>query len=408
MNTAQEKEIYVISNQFPYGKGEIFVEREIIYFNKVYKKVHLLPLSNKSEKRNVETDFQLDNFFSDMPNKAKASVFFKNFRLISGIIFLEFRKTKVKKYFLKKLRKLTGELTQTVYLADKFEMNFINSDKVLADFYSVWMDKGALLLAILKKKEKIKNFYFRLHGFDLYDDRREGNYMPFRYFCFQQATKIFMVSEAGKKYLTGKDLFPNKLIANYSGIYDNGMNPKVEKNDEFVLCSCSNLIPLKRVDRIISILNLLKFKVKWIHIGDGAERNKLQSLINCLPENITVELKGMLSFKEVQSIYSNTPIDLFIHLSRTEGLPLSLVEAMSAGIPVIATDAGGTNEIVNSTNGELIPLNFEDLDVSEIITYYYRNELSWKNKKEGARLTFLEKFDAKKNYPYFVDEIYNN
>jgi glycosyltransferase involved in cell wall biosynthesis len=50
-------------------------------------------------------------------------------------------------------------------------------------------------------------------------------------------------------------------------------------------------------------------------------------------------------------------IDIFVHPSETEGLPNAVLEAAAAGLPIVATDAGGTREIViDGTTGLLVPV----------------------------------------------------
>jgi glycosyltransferase involved in cell wall biosynthesis len=56
-------------------------------------------------------------------------------------------------------------------------------------------------------------------------------------------------------------------------------------------------------------------------------------------------------------LYRNLAPDVFINVSSSEGVPVSIMEAMSFGIPAIATDAGGNREIVNSSSGFLIPVD---------------------------------------------------
>jgi glycosyltransferase involved in cell wall biosynthesis len=58
---------------------------------------------------------------------------------------------------------------------------------------------------------------------------------------------------------------------------------------------------------------------------------------------------------------------LFVHLSRLEGLPVSVMEAMSMGVPCIATSAGGTSELVDSTVGALLPIEVSPQDVANAI-----------------------------------------
>lgn len=400
-----KQKIVIISQQYPFGRGENYLDRELNFFAQTYDEIHLYPLFFKGEERLVNNQTFVSKLFENKAKRVKKSYLLTHFRLIFHILWLEFKNTQVKGYFIKNIKSITSQLIIKIDDAMLFYTELLAKDLLKSDIYSVWMDEGALMCAILHKKGLIGDFNFRLHGYDLYDERREGNYMPFRFFCFQQAKSIFIVSKAGKTYLENKRLFPDKLIVNYSGLYDHGLNPKQVQDANFVICSCSNVISIKRVHKIAEALQKVAFPVKWIHIGDGDQMNLLQNQVSKLPANISVELKGFLSNAQVMEIYTTIPIDLFVHVSETEGLPLSLVEAMSAGIPVLATDAGGTGEVVNQNTGELIPVDF-DIELLQEKIEKFRNDSSyWHSKRKGARQNYVDYFDAEKNYPEFVKTI---
>ena len=115
---------------------------------------------------------------------------------------------------------------------------------------------------------------------------------------------------------------------------------------------------------------------------------------------------GKLSNKEVHDFYELNTVDLFINVSRSEGLPVSIMEAISYGIPVIATDVGGTSEIVSEKDGFLISANPEIQEIRNCIKKY--SELSTEKKellKKNAKSIWKEKFDADKNGPIFYKNL---
>ncbi len=98
--------------------------------------------------------------------------------------------------------------------------------------------------------------------------------------------------------------------------------------------------------------------------------------------------------------YKENYIDLIMNLSKYEGLPYSLIEAMSFGIPCIATDVGGTNELVNNKNGLIIPIDYDLNDLAEEISLCKENE--FKNKRHEAYNTWNKKFNAQINYDKLI------
>ncbi len=393
----------MVTQNFPSGKSEVYLEREVDFFAKKYREVHIYPINIvEGEHRKLPSNVYIHPLISKRSGKVNSSVIFKNVFLIAKILWLEFIHTTTKTFFITHLKTFLSELVQCIELSEQFvkepELQGGNNS-----FYSVWMDEGALMFAILKDRKKIPDFVFRLHGYDLYDERRTGNYMPFRYYNFQQAKKIFSVSKAGKEYLVKKNVFPEKLVVNYSGLYDKGENP-FDKNT-FTIISVSNIIPLKRIDKIIEILRHIDFSVTWIHFGEGSSKEGLIAAAKTLPANINWKFNGQTSQEELNKFYSTNSINLFIHLSETEGLPLAIVEALSYGIPAIACDVGGVGEIVNAQTGILLPEQFDVQQVADKISNFKAGSMNEMEFRKGVRAFWKANFDAEKNYDFFYKEI---
>jgi glycosyltransferase involved in cell wall biosynthesis len=92
-----------------------------------------------------------------------------------------------------------------------------------------------------------------------------------------------------------------------------------------------------------------------------------------LPKNILYNFLGFLPTNEVYLYYKNKPIDVFLNVSASEGLPVSIMEAQSCGIPVIATAVGGTPEIVNEKVGILLSPNPTPEEIGSTIEYLIDN-----------------------------------
>lgn len=399
------KVLIMITQRYPFGKGENYLNRETEYFLDRFDTIDILPLNSLGEPRKVHESIQVNKLISDKFVSNKFKHFVLNCFSICYLLSVEFFNSKHKKFILKNFFHFLNETiiisVKSQLLLNHVKNKYPNSE---VSYYSVWMDEGAVMLAMLKRKKLISDFVFRLHGYDIYDERRSGSYMPYRYFCFKFAKKIFVVSQAGKDYLLQKKIFNHKLIVNYSGLNDYGTCKNTD-SEIFTIVSCSNIIPLKRVDRMIDVLKLIEFPVRWVHIGEGELIEELKFKTGELRTNVHVELVGYLPHEKLMQFYSENSIDLFIHLSETEGLPLSLVEAQSFGIPVIATNVGGTSEIVNEKNGFLIEANLNIPQIAEhIITLYNNPELKNKLAIE-SRNNFLNKFSAKKNYTAFTSQI---
>lgn len=123
------------------------------------------------------------------------------------------------------------------------------------------------------------------------------------------------------------------------------------------LITVARLSKEKGLDRLIKSVSKLNIPYRFVIIGEGDMRNKLQELINDLSLQQHVFLVGSRSepYKEVPSP------DLFLMGSYYEGFPNAMLEATAIGIPVVAFNAPGgiAEQIVNFENGILVEGNDE-------------------------------------------------
>ena len=83
---------------------------------------------------------------------------------------------------------------------------------------------------------------------------------------------------------------------------------------------------------------------------------------------------------------------------------LSIIESISFGIPVFATDAGGTKEIVTSLTGVLFKNDINIQFLSSSLDNFFDSEFCQKNFRLQVRKFWLENFSAEKNYTNFIKE----
>ena len=172
------------------------------------------------------------------------------------------------------------------------------------------------------------------------------------------------------------------------------------------------MIPLKRIHLIIDALRLLPedLSVCWHHFGDGESRAALTeqagTVLDSLP-NIQRKFWGFVPNQELDTLYQTLCPNVFITTSSTEGLPVSVIEVFSAGIPTIATAVGGMPEIVrDGETGFLLPANPSAQETADAIRRFY--ELTDAEKSamgKAARALWVKKFDAEENAVSFVGKL---
>jgi glycosyltransferase involved in cell wall biosynthesis len=272
-------------------------------------------------------------------------------------------------------------------------MKILNSIEDYSILYFYWGRETSEIITILKPKKNIK-IILRLHGFDLYEERN-NNYIPYRSSQLKKTDIVLFVSQNGHNYLLNRY---NKInfkghISRLGTVFE-GLSKASEDNILRVF-SCSSVIPLKRVELIGQALFKLNIGVIWTHIGGGEQFDKLKNFVVQSPKNITVILKGQVKSSRIKRIYIDNCSDLFINVSTTEGVPVSIMEALSAGIPVLATNVGGTSELIDDKVGKLLPSELTANELSDEILSFYN--LPFKKKQElriHAFNRFKERCDA--------------
>lgn len=132
-------------------------------------------------------------------------------------------------------------------------------------------------------------------------------------------------------------------------------NPLIEE-DTIRIVSCSSVIPVKQVELIFNTLDsMINTSIEWTHIGEGREFEALKEKVQFKKnDSLNINLAGKMTNENIHKLYTTTPFDLFINVSTSEGIPVTLMEAIAYGIPVIATDIGGNSEIVKNEFGKLL------------------------------------------------------
>lgn len=107
------------------------------------------------------------------------------------------------------------------------------------------------------------------------------------------------------------------------------------------------LAPVKRPELALEVFSMLAARhprAELVYIGDGSERRALERRIRALPEPLQRRVHMVGARADIAAVLAD--LDIVLSTSRSEGLPVALVEAGAAGLPVVATDVGGVAEVV--------------------------------------------------------------
>ncbi|MCB0101170.1 MAG: glycosyltransferase, partial [Anaerolineales bacterium] len=103
--------------------------------------------------------------------------------------------------------------------------------------------------------------------------------------------------------------------------------------------------------------------------------------------------------------YITHPVDVFVNVSSTEGTPVSIMEAISCGIPVTATAVGGNVEIVQERNGFLLAENPTPDEIADALLSVMDARELWLEKRKGSREVWQERYNETKNFEAFAHRL---
>ena len=272
--------------------------------------------------------------------------------------------------------------------------------------YSYWFydaaAAGALLAADLRKRGVRVRLVSRAHGFDIHAERSEYGYLPMRFFLLNREDRIFPCSMDGKRTILSEyPQFEPKLHVSYLGTRDAGEAPG--SREEFHLVSCSYMVPVKRLHLIVEALRKADFPLCWTHLGAGPLEDELKELARELPPNVRAEFAGQMENEAILNYYKTHKVTALVNVSSSEGIPVSVMEACSFGLPVVATDVGGTSEIVeDGKNGLLLPADFSPSELlAKLRALRNMSPEEYSGMCAASRSAWREKFSADRNYGNF-------
>jgi glycosyltransferase involved in cell wall biosynthesis len=121
-----------------------------------------------------------------------------------------------------------------------------------------------------------------------------------------------------------------------------------------VICNIARHDPVKGVDVLLDAMPLVDPEVRLVQIGGGPLRDELVARRDRLGLRDRVEFRELPWEDRVADLLAG--FDLFVLPSRIEGLPVSIMEAMLAGLPIVVTDVGSVREeVVDGENGLIVP-----------------------------------------------------
>ena len=232
-----------------------------------------------------------------------------------------------------------------------------------------WLSTFGFLCSHYLKSKKICSVSIaRGHGSDIYLERQNLP-VPLSRYAFIRNVDFFTFShENGRKYFIETfSICASRTSVHLLGAKRQNYTPsKWNPSTELHVLSCAYIIDFKRIPLIAEALSMFCSKtgirIHWTHIGGGVDLNTYMHQL-ASHKLLRVEFTGSVPKEEVVYFMMKSAPHIFIHLSMFEGLPVSIMEAMSLNLPCIATSAGGTSELIDTSVGMLLPVEISVQDV---------------------------------------------
>lgn len=285
------------------------------------------------------------------------------------------------------------------------------SEKIVV--FSTWYDANAIAAA--KAAKKFPNIFAASYAHSYEVDFRKNAFTAVVCDRFKEKylNEIYFIS----KNVMDEYIARNRDILSHIDKYKTvhfGSKKKMEgmslcsQDGVFRIVTCSGITPVKRLDVLARALEQYKGStyIEWTILGDGPDCEKLKSIVGkSIKNNVHVLFKGSLPNDEVHAYYVNNSVDLFINVSSSEGLPVSIMEAMSYGIPALATDVGGNHEIVTNDTGYLIPSKITPETLCMQITQIVENLELCHKKRKAAYDMWNENYRIDRNISIVIERL---
>lgn len=278
--------------------------------------------------------------------------------------------------------------------------DIIHTHGVRANFFS----------RLAGRKAKGSHIVTTVHSILKHDYPKPGEYFMAHWMervTLSMSNHFIAVSGAVKEDLIRFGVAKNKITVIHNGIPVESYLPSPILDEErkkvregwgipeeaILLLTVARLVPVKGLEDLIegfSIAAKADLRLILLIVGDGPEREALERMAR---ERGVAEKVLFAGFRQEIPAYL-AAADIYLNTSISEGLPLSLMEAMAAGKPVIVTEVGGMKEMIeNGRTGFFIPPKSSE-EVSKRILHLAEDEMLRHTLGEKARTHAISHFSV--------------
>ena len=242
-----------------------------------------------------------------------------------------------------------------------------------------------------KISESFDEFQVKNYGFSISLQKKV------RSFSIKKSDIVVTPSQHLKNFILNLG-FKNKIEIINNGVFIPEENTNIFTNDQINITIVSRLVSHKNIEKIIRAISDLNSPLINLNIiGDGPELNQLQKISLESNNKDNIIFHGKLNRDDINHIFLKS--DIYIQASNYEGLPHSLLEAMSYGIPVLCTPVGECKEILgNEDRGYILDLPVSKNNIKSKISEIIGEKNIANNKGERGKDFINEKYNLTNSF----------
>jgi len=392
------KKIIYVTSHFPFGKSEVWAANELNSLLELGNEIIIIPRTGQGKITNKDSIKFTPNLI-DLPFfNWSIFIFLIRTILLNPMLFL---KLLIK--IIKQSNSIIDFVKGIIILPKSLFVGKILKRAAIDHIHTLSTTSTAVMAFILSLTLKVP-WSYTIHT----SEKFNSNFKRSILFQSTSASKCRTISQRTAKDLAnfiGPSL-SKKIAMVHLGVDIEGFkNKRTNSNDPLIFATPAELTVRKghiyAIEAAKKLIDMGVSNFKWFFYGSGPLLNKLQQKVKELHLINHCYFSGNIDHQELLNKYENYKVDIVVitSISTTnipEGIPVSLMEAMSYEIPVIATDCGGTKELVDGQSGILV--NQKDSEALKnaiyklINNYDYRIEIG-----TNGRNKIRQDFNTMKN-----------
>ena len=366
----KNKKLILLTYDFPFGRSEkTFLSYELLKLSENFDSIEIINQKKIYEESILNQNLKnikINTEFSGRLTLTNYFIIFIKYVIFDRIFWSEIGSILFKRKFFKKLKMCVSEIILSFILFNYFMERKSNLDGLI--FYSFWSNHSLISFFRLKNKLTNSKFVARALGSDLNGYLENDDYVPFKKIKFLELDKLILLGDYQKKKLENIPLNKKSIEISPLGIKLQKEIKTNNLNEDIVFLSCGNLIKIKNNFLMIDFLKRFSLKigkkVNFILIGDGILKNKIE--LELLKSKNQINFKYYSYVENFVDFVKQSKTNFFLNFSSQEGMPFTVMETMSLGIPTIASNIDPNNFLVRE-NGYLFDLKNYNSSIEKII-----------------------------------------